>query len=90
MFIELTNSYTNDVPGHDKININPNYIIGIKTSRDNNHKVCTFIKHLDGYYEVKESQEEVMALINAALNRNKDTIKSKNTDKISNILKGIG
>lgn len=89
MFITLTN-YHKNIGKRDKININLNYIVSIWTvARDSKTKyTCVATINSSNPFHIEESQEEVMALINAALN--KDTVKNKNADKVSNILKRIG
>lgn len=77
MFITLTFRSTGS--GYERLRVNPNYIIGIFTEKDeyNKGKPYTVIRHIDGHWKVKESQEEVIDLINAALQKKDGTYEEK-------------
>ena len=86
MFITLTN-YHKNIGNRDKININLNYIVSVWTSaRDSKTKyTCVATINNSNPFHIEESQEEVIALINAALNKTSNN--SKTGNKVSDILK---
>ena len=87
MFITLTN-YHKNADGQDKININLNYIVGVWTvARDSKTKyTCVATINSSNPFHITETQEEVMAMINAALAREYNTVRPAAGNRLSNIL----
>ena len=88
MFITLTKKIV-QVPGHDKINLNVNHITHVQTVKSDNYGVCTSVAYISDYrcIHVAETQEEVMAMINAALAREYNTARANTGNRLSDIFK---
>lgn len=88
MFITLTNKIAS-VPDHNKVNLNVDSIVYVVTVNNKAHGTCTAIGYGNAgrYFYVSETQDQVMAMINAALRieneRAEHQAKNRLTDMLS-------